>query len=186
MEIQMKLSHLVLGTTLGLAIIAAPAYAKDAPAQATKFTAAELNTLATIATIDASEILVSEVALNKKVNSDVKDLAKMMVEQHSGNLTQILTMAGDAHAKLPAGGEVAKLAADGKNDLMALGALQGADFDKAYASAMVTGHSSVIKLIDTKLIKTAKSEEVKKFLTDTRATVEEHLEHAKKVQEGLK
>lgn len=183
----MKLSHVMIGTTLSLTIIMTPAYAENAAANTAKLTTAEQSTLATIATIDATEILVSEVALNKKNNSDVTDLAKMMVDQHGSNLTQILTMAGDSHAKLPlSDGEAAKLTANGKKDMMALGALQGEQFDKAYANAMVTGHEGVLKLIDTKLMKTAKSEEMKKFMTDTRAAVAEHLEHAKKVQEALK
>ena len=183
----MKLARIMLGMALGFAVVTAPAYADHAANPAAALTAAEQSTLATVATIDVAEILVSEVALNKKNNSGVTDLANMMVEQHGSNLTQILTMVGNAHAKLPLGeGEAAKLAADGKKGLVTLGALQGDEFDKAYANAMVTGHEGALKLIDTKLMKTAKSEEMKKFMTDTRAVVAEHLEHAKKLQEALK
>lgn len=44
----------------------------------------------------------------------------------------------------------------------------------------------LLDLIDKKLMPTAKSDEMKKFITDTRAVVAEHLEHAKKLQADLK
>lgn len=182
----MKAVSILLGSALSLALTYTYA-ANVAPNTNTlKLTSAEQATLATIATIDVGEILLSEVALNKKNNSGVTDLARMMVDQHGSNLTQVLSMAGDAHTKLPLGdGESAKLTTEGKKNMMALGALQGEQFDKAYANAMVSGHEAALKLIDSKLMKTAKSEQVKKFLTDTRAAVAEHLDHSKKVQQSL-
>lgn len=173
---------LILGTALAMTFVVNPSYSQDA--KPAKITPAEIGSLATIAAIDKAEILVSVVAMNEKVNSDVKDLAKMMIDQHGDNLTQILQMANDLHIPLN-GGSSDKIAAQSKNDLMKLGALQGDQFSKAYADAMVNGHQAALNLIDNQLMKTAKSEEIKKFLTDTRAVVAEHLEHAKKLQSEL-
>ena len=177
------LKSLVLTASLTTLLAANPLYAKDA--DTTKITPAEANALATIAAIDKNEIVVSVVASNEKVPSDTVDFAKMMIDQHGANLAQILQMAHSMHIPL-ANGAADKLCAQGKKDLLALGALQGDEFNKAYVNAMVSGHEAALKLIDTELMKTATNETVKKFMTDTRAAVVEHLEHAKKLQASLK
>lgn len=177
----MKFSGLLLSTVIIGTLVASPLYAKPAMEG---MTSAEIGSLATVATIDKNEILIAVVALNKQLNSDVTDFAKMMIDQHGGNLTQILAMINDAQPLT--GGEADKLAADGKQGLMKLGAMKGDVFATAYVNAMVKGHEAALNLIDTRLMKTATSDNVKKFLTDTRAAVATHLEHAKKLQDKMK
>ncbi len=174
---------LMLGTTLGM-LIATPLYANHSTtgSTTTSLSSAEIGTLATIAAIDKNEILVSVVASNKKTDSGVADFAKMMIEQHGSNLTQIIEMAHNMHVSSLAGGEAEKISAQGKKDMMALGALPGNEFDKAYVNAMVKRHQAALDLIEHQLMKTAKSEEIKKFLTDTKAAVERHLADAKKLK----
>lgn len=173
----------LFGISLGMMLAASPFYAQAADTTLTK---AEIGSLATVAAIDKNEILVSVVASNKKVDSGVTDFAKMMIDQHGSNLTQILEMVNKLHALPLVGGDAAKLAAQGHKDLVALGGLQGDQFSSAYVNAMVKGHQAALDLIDHHLMQTAKSAEVKKFLTDTRAAVVEHLEHAKELQKKLK
>lgn len=164
-----------------------PIYAKnEATSSDAKITASETNSLATIAAIDKMEILLSIVAKNKKPSSGVNDFAQMMIDQHGDNLTQILTMANQLHAmplKSPMDDKMRKEAAAA---LIQLGGLTGEQFDKAYVDIMVKGHEAALKLIDDKLLKTAKSEEIKNFITDTRGAVVNHLEHAKALQEKMK
>lgn len=154
-------------------------------AHAQSLNSAEKSTLATIATIDKNEILISVVAENKKVSSDVIDFAKMMINQHGSNLAQILDMEQQLKTGPLTGGESETLAKQGKEALIKIGGLDGDAFASAYADAMVKGHEGALNLIDTKLMKTAKTDEMKKFLTDTRAAVQMHLEHAKKMQADL-
>lgn len=161
------------------------AYAKEAE-HSTKITKAEVGVLATIAAIDTDEILLSVIATNKKPNSDVKDFANMMIEQHGSNLTQIIAMVTKDHALPLAGGDAEKMLAAGKKEMVALGGLEGKAFDMAYADAMVKGHQGALDLIDKHLMKTVKTEEVKQFLTETREVVKHHLEDAKKLQSELK
>lgn len=151
-----------------------------------KLTDAEVGSLATIASIDKGEILISIVANNKRPSTNVADFAKMMIEQHGSNLTQILEIVNHAHVTALRGGDSDIIKTQNAKGMMALGGLQGEQFDKAYADAMVKGHEGALNMIDNTLMKTAKSEEMKKFLTDTRAVVVEHLEHAKKLQASLK
>jgi len=183
----MKLSKSLMFSTLIMAtLIINPSYAAhktDESKPATSISSAEMGTLATVAAIDKNEILIGVVASNKKLDSSVTDFAKMMIDQHGDNLTQILEMV-DAHPLTSS--EADKLAAEGKAALMKLGAMQSDAFAAAYVNAMVKGHEAALNLIDQHLMKTAKSEEVKKFLTDTRAAVATHLEHAKQLQEKMK
>lgn len=176
----MRLTKFVLVTTIFSGLLAIQ------PSFAAGVTSAETGTLSTIATIDKNEILVSIVAANKNVPSNIADLAKMMVDQHSANLTKIFDMAKSLNIPTLSGGDSEKLAADGKKLLMTIGGLEGDAFNKAYVDAMVKGHAAALELIDKHLMKTAKTEEMKKFMTDTRAVVEQHLEHAKKVQDEMK
>lgn len=154
-------------------------------AQPEKFSRPEIDSLADIAVIDKAEILMGVVAQNKSPSSDVADFAKMMIDQHGSNLTQILDMVSGMHLpdlKAPKAEELMKQSA---KEMLAIGGMQGAQFEKAYIDAMVKGHEAALKLIDDHLMKSAKSDEIKKFLTDTRAAVVNHLDHAKKVQEKL-
>lgn len=182
----MMLSRAVMfASTLAIMLATNPLYAKEAD-HSTKITKAEVGVLATIAAIDADEILLSVIATNKKPNSDVKDFANMMIEQHGNNLTQIIAMTTKDHALPLTGGEAEKMLTAGKKEMVAIGGLEGKAFDMAYADAMVKGHQGALDLIDKHLIKTVKTEEVKQFLTDTRETVKHHLEDAKKLQAELK
>lgn len=178
-----RLKSTLLGISLTLTF-SLTAYAQDQAQHS--IDSAEKSSLATIAAIDKMEILVSVVAENKDVDSNVKDFAKMMINQHGSNLTQIIEMENQLKTGPLRGAEADKLAQQGKQDLVKLGALQGNEFANAYANAMVKGHEAALKLINDKLMKTAKSNEIKTFLTNTRAVVETHLEHAKKLQAELK
>lgn len=180
----MKLSTCLL-TGASLFLASHLSFAADSTSH-DKLTSAEVGDLASIAVIDKNEILVSVVASNKKVPSDVTDLANMMINQHGNNLTQILEMVNAEHLSDLKGGDAEKLAKEGKKELMALGALQGDQFATAYVDAMVKGHQAALDLIDQHLMKNAKSETMKKFLTDTRAVVAMHLEDSKKLQEKMK
>ena len=182
----MQFSKTLLSAIIIGAFAVSSAYADKTVAakSSSSMTSAEIGTLATVATVDKTEILLAVITLNKKLSSDVNDFANMMIDQHGSNLTQILAMVNDAHPLT--GGESDKLAAEGKGAMLKLGAMNGDAFATAYVNAMVKGHTAVLKLIDDQLMKTAKSEEVKKFLTDTRAAVATHLEHAKKLQDKMK
>lgn len=174
------LNMLVMGSLLAMHSL----YAKETTSPTTHLTPAEVSTLATVATLDKNEILAGAVASNKKVNSDVKDFAQMMIDQHGSNLTQILEIVDNAYTLNSR--EADKLAAEGKKGLMKLGALKGDEFAKAYIDAMVKGHEAALNLLDQQLMKTAKSAELKKFMTNTRAAVATHLEHAKNLQTKMK
>jgi putative membrane protein len=157
-----------------------------ATTNATKATSAEIASMGTIAAIDKSEILLSVIAAHKDATSSIANYAKMMIDMHGSNLTQILEMAHQNNVKPSMNATMEKIKNESMQEMMTLGGLKGKEFDKAYIDTMVKGHEAALNLIDTKLMKTAKAEEVKKFLTDTRTVVEQHLADAKKIQAELK
>lgn len=162
------------------------AFAESANAKVMGITSDEINVLADIAAINKTEILLATIASNKQTSSDVKDLASLMMNQHGSNLTQLLELANSFHLQSLSSSESKKLTEEGNQGMMKLGGLQGDQFDKAYVDAMVKGHQAALNLIDNHLMKAAKTESIKKFLSDTRTAVAQHLEHAKKLQENMK
>lgn len=180
----MNISKTLLISTLLVGFLGTSSlYAKDSTAA--KLTPAEMNSLATVAAIDKSEIMLGVVATHKKTNSGVMDYAKMMIDMHGSNLTEILEMRNHYHNLALTSPMANKLKSQSMKDMLALGALQGDNFDKAYVDAMVKGHQAALDLIDHQLLQTAKSDAIKKFLTDTRAVVVQHLDDAKKLQEKM-
>lgn len=171
----------LLGLSIIFIVASNVSYAKNTAAMSS----AEIGTLATIAAINKIEILEGVVASNKKPASNVADFAHMMISQHGTNLTQLLELANKNHVHTLTGGEADKLTTDAKKQMLMLGGLSEPQFDKAYVNAMVTGHQAALDLIDHRLMKTAKSEDVKKFVVDTRAVVAHHLEDAKKLQADM-
>lgn len=153
---------------------------------ASKLSSTDIASLAAVAVIDKAEIMVSVVATNKKPSSGVADFAKMMIDQHGSNLTQILDMVSGYHITSLTGSAAEKLKAQTGKQLMTLGGLKDKEFDTAYVDAMVSGHQAALDLIENDLLKTAKSEDVKKFLEETSVAVKHHLEAAKKLQEEMK
>ncbi len=180
----MKLAKLLLLTSALSIGLMTSGYAATTSTKAT-VNSTDIGVLATIATIDKNEILLGVIATNKKVSSGVGHFANMMIDQHGTNLTEALEMANNLHINALTGGDSDKLATQGKNAMLALGGLNGDQFDKAYVDAMVKGHTAALDLIDNHLLKSAKNDDVKNFLTATRATVVIHLDHAKKLQEKM-
>ena len=172
--------YCVVGLTLSVMLVHS-VYASE-PVASAAVTPAEISALAAVAAIDKNEILIGDIALHKKITRRVAALAKMMVDQHGANLTEIFEMANQLHA-LPLKSDLAnQLTEEGDHEMLMLGGLQGEQFDKAYVDAMVSGHEAALKLIDQQLMKTVQSSKIKKFMVDTRAAVEMHLMAAKKLQ----
>lgn len=114
----MKLSALLLSVSLIIGLNLS-AYAQDK--SHSSLTSAEKSTLATIAAIDQNEILVGVVAENKNAGSAVNDFAKMMIDQHGDNLTQIFNMEGQFKTGPLSSSEADSLSKEGKKDLAKLG-----------------------------------------------------------------
>jgi len=138
-----------------------------------------------VMTVDEGEIDASEMALKKTKNSQVKDLAKMMVDQHKQNKkdTKSVVSKNKLDTKDSEVYETVK-----ENNKAVAKDLKDADknaFDKKYVDDMVDGHQKALALLDDKLIPAAQNSALKDHLNKTRTAVQTHLDHAKQLQSSL-
>lgn len=143
------------------------------------YTDAEI--LEIIITIDQNEIAAAEVARKKSLSTNVLDYADMMNTEHSANMQQANKLVSSMGLTIPGSKEAAALKQKGSDELSKLNSLEGAEFESAYIDAMIKGHTEVLDMIDTKLLRDASDESLKAFLTETRSQVSNHLEAARKI-----
>ena len=130
---------------------------------------------------DMAEIELGKLAQSKGTDAGVKDLGKMMVDQHTKASAETKALADKKGVALPMA-----LTDDGKAKYDDLNKEKpGMDFDKKFADMMVAGHEDAIKKIED-ASKNAKEEDVKMWASNMLPTLNTHLEHAKMVQEQLK
>jgi putative membrane protein len=180
--IDMKSTKLVkLGVSLSVLLISVGAHA----AKPNHGSSADAAVLQTIVALDKNEILAGVVASHLQSKSSVLDFANMMIKDHGKNLTDALQLANKMKALPLNAAKTSDLSKKGADELVKLAGLPEDQFNKAYVDAMVQGHEDALKLIDSKLMKETKDQDLVKFLTDTRSAVNTHLEDAKKLQKDL-
>jgi putative membrane protein len=132
--------------------------------------------LGLLASVNDHEIKAADQAMSKNVKGPVLEYAQMMKTQHTENQTK--TMALGARDDAP---EVQDRKEKGAAELTQLDKLSGTAYEKAYAQAMVKGHTEALALIDERLLPMASAGPVKDHLTMTRGHVAMHLDAAKKL-----
>lgn len=132
------------------------------------------------------EIEHAKIAKGKAKDKQVKDFAAMMTKHHTDAKKR-----GDKLVKklaiTPKDNELSTtLTTDAKTKAETLTATaKGAEFDRVYIDTQVQAHTAVLDALDTRLIPSAKNEELKAELQTTRQSVEEHLNKAKEIQTAL-
>ncbi|HLB56696.1 MAG TPA: DUF4142 domain-containing protein [Coxiellaceae bacterium] len=180
-----KVILLAIGIVLATTTMAATTVAATKAAAPSTITKAEISTLATVAAIDKDEILLGVVALNKHAPSYINNFANMMISMHGENLTEIMQLAHQYHVSSLTNAMSNHFIAAGDKEVITMGGMNGEQFYKAYVNAAVTDHTGALHLIDTKLMQTATTPTIKKFMVATRAVVAMHLEHAKEMQKKI-
>lgn len=140
--------------------------------------------LGTVIAIDLNEIVAATVASKKKVSLQVTDYAKMLHEQHGQNADQTMKLGQKINVTPLATPEVDALRVKAAGELAKIVPLDGEEFSRAFLTAMVKGHTEVLKKIDGELMSKASNDQLKKHLTQTRQHVAAHLEMAKHLQSG--
>lgn len=140
-------------------------------------TLGEKTALATLNVVNEHEIATGRQALSKGVSGDVAAFAEMMVQAHSDNRAKTTALQPGSPDE-----QGQALQAKGEAELAELAKLEGNAYSKAYVDAMVKGHEEALALLDDKLIPAASSENARAHLTETRASVAEHLQRAKALQ----
>jgi putative membrane protein len=126
-----------------------------------------------------AEVKAGEMAVSKSANEDVKAFGKHMVDDHAKANAELKTLADSKKVEVPT---EPSTVAKGKAKL--LEAKSGADFDKAFAKAMVSDHEKAVEAF-AKAANKAEDADVKAFAAKTLPTLQGHLKMAQELQAKL-
>jgi len=166
--------------------------ANDSAAKAQKINADSATKAKTSLQEDASKFLVkayeaglfevqlSQLAASNGLDTDVKNLAAMLVTDHNAINDKINAIATSASFVLPTA-----VNADHQKTLQDLGKLTGVDFDKKYISTIVSGHENAES--DYKdAYKNLPDGDTRTLAAETLPKIQNHLAMAKKVKDRIK
>jgi putative membrane protein len=128
---------------------------------------------------NSAEVAISELAQSKAQNSEVKQLAQMMVTDHQ-----------QANQKLQAVAEAHGLAFDqslnwvNQHEVNRLQKATEGDFDKDYARIMLKDHVKAIKMYQT-AANEIKETDVQEYAQNTLPKLREHLRHAEEAARAV-
>ena len=132
------------------------------------------------------DINAGKLAKSKSHNKEVKAFAQRMITDHTGVNKSASALVKKLNVKPEESATSKSLNDDGAANLKNLKGLKGAEFDKAYVDNEVTYHQAVLDAIDKTLLPNAKNAELKDLLTKVRPTIDDHLQHATKIQTSMK
>lgn len=121
------------------------------------------------ATSDMNEISLSNVALQKSSNDDVKKFAQMMIDDHTKSSDMLKPIAMSKNVTLPSSPDAKHQAAMTK-----LQAMSGAMFDKEYIKMMVKDHQKAVAMFQ-KESTGGKDADAKAFASTTLPVIQGHL-----------
>jgi putative membrane protein len=132
------------------------------------------------------DIEAAKLALEKSKNADVIAFANDMVRDHEAVNDKALALVKKLGVT-PEDNDTSKsLAASAEAERAKLSALDGANFDKAYAANEVAYHQTVNGALETTLIPNASNEELKALLETGLKIFQGHQEHAEQLAASLK
>lgn len=126
-----------------------------------------------------AEIQFGQLALQKTSNSDVKEFAQQLIDDHTKLDFQLKPLAPELGLTPPT-----QLAPKDQILLTKLQGLSGQAFDKAYISAMITEHKDADKAFKSEEIG-GKNLAVKDAATQGESVVAQHLQMAQQLQKKL-
>jgi len=127
--------------------------------------------------VDAAEIIregisLGQLAQQKGESIHVKELGKMMEDEHTKSWADVTSLAKTKNISLPR-----SQTQNEKNAYKNLNGKSGNDFGKEYSSMMVNGHKKAIELFE-KASTDCTDSDVKIWATETLPTLRKHLDHA--------
>jgi putative membrane protein len=120
------------------------------------------------------EVAISQIALTKTTNPQVKEFAQMMVDEHSAANKTLSALALAKGLKLPAAPEVDRWVKKSAQE-----------FDKDYMEKMVEDHQEAVKRFE-KQSKNGSDPELTSFAAQTLPKLQHHLARAKELKAAVK
>jgi putative membrane protein len=127
----------------------------------------------TAATAGMNEITLSNQALTKSTNEEVKQFAQTMIDEHTKVGDELKSLATTKNVTLP-------MEADAKHQaaLTKMSSMTGSSFDMEYVKMMVKDHEKAVELFQKQSTK-GKDEEAKAFAAKTLPALQGHLDSAR-------
>jgi putative membrane protein len=119
------------------------------------------------------EVELGKIAVQRGASEGVKQFGQRMVDDHSKAGEELAKLAASKGITLPT-----QLDEKHRNDVDKLSKLSGAEFDRAYAKAMLSDHKKDVSAFEKKSMKSDDAD-LKAFASKTLPTLKEHLEMAK-------
>jgi putative membrane protein len=132
--------------------------------------------LAEATVVNVEEIKLGQLAQKKSTTKDVKDLGKMMEDEHTKALSALTALASKKSITIPSS-PITKVE-QAYNDLSAK---TKTDFDKSYSTMMVDGHKNAIALFEKAAVE-CNDAEIKQWASSMLPDLRTHLDMATTTQ----
>lgn len=138
-----------------------------------------------VTAVDNAEVEAGELARTKATNAEVKNFAQMMVNEHRKHRDQMQRMKSSTDSAItsPSGAQTS-LQSMHSQTMSQLQSLSGAEFDRAYIDNQVSGHQSVLDMLQ-QLQNRTQNTQLQQHLTQVTSTVQKHLDQARAIQGKL-
>lgn len=127
-----------------------------------------------------AEVALGNMARERGGSDAVRQFGERMVKDHTAANEKVNRLAVARGVGTPADSERHQ-----RRTMDRLGKLEGAEFDQAFAKAMVADHESTVELFE-KQSRRGEDAELKAFATETLPTLRDHLQAARALQQRVK
>ncbi len=157
----------------------APAMPTPPPAPPAVTTLTDAQSVEALGTLNHEEISLARYAHGRAHSDGARNLAQMMIDQHTQAEADIVAWA-QAHQVAGAMNDVSPaVTASAAAVRTRLEAASDEDFDRAYVHSQVDMHQDALTILDQRIIPGATNPEFRTLVTNIRAAVATHLEHAR-------
>ena len=172
-------------TLLSFTLSAIPYAKAEDMAKAMPATLSDGESAEVMVTLNEGEIDLGQLAKRKASNKQVKDYAKMMVDQHKQNEKDTKRIARKQDLDFKKTDMSKSLEAQTEDMEKTLKKTAKEDFDRAYMDQQVGMHEKALDTVNT-LISSAQNAAYKTHLEKTRDAITVHLAHAKEINSMIK
>lgn len=131
------------------------------------------------------EIQQGQTAAGRATSSAVRDFANMMVTDHTNALNTARGVFAQRNITPAENDTTRTLRESSQRTVQNLGTYSGAQFDRMYMQSQVDVHSWLLNTMDTVLIPSARTPEMRSLLQTQRAAVAAHLDHARRIVSSM-
>ncbi|HEY8099552.1 MAG TPA: DUF4142 domain-containing protein [Burkholderiaceae bacterium] len=180
------MKNIFKGITASMLFVAASSFAQAPAASAPSATPNDAQIAEIAVTANNVDINAGKVAKSKAKSKDVKDFAQEMITDHTDANKKAAALVHKLKIKPEESADSKGMKDEGAAALKKIKGLKGDEFDKAYIDNEVMFHQQVLDALDKTLIPDAKNPDLKNLLTTIRPVIDNHLQHAKKIQASMK